>query len=166
MNEVAARGRPFPPGTSGNPNGRPVGSRTAFSAAFLRDLGEAWAEHGLASMHHTAKSNPEVFFATCARILPRDVQLTVQQHYSSSLDERDLRGCGAIRDSMPGAKEMEPQAVLEPGLSAIRAYDASPVIDGVCDSDTREKIAKPLINRDLARIRRANSLLGRFWEYR
>ena len=48
MNEVAARGRPFPPGTSGNPNGRPVGSRTAFSAAFLRDLGEAWAEHGLA----------------------------------------------------------------------------------------------------------------------
>ena len=105
----------------------------------MRDLGEAWAEHGLASMHHTAKSNPEVFFATCARILPRDVQLTVQQHYSSSLDERDLMVLRAIRDSIPGANEMEPQAVLEHVLSAIRAYDASPVIDAVCDSETRDQ---------------------------
>ena len=31
-------GRMWPPGVSGNPNGRPVGSRTAFSAGFLRDL--------------------------------------------------------------------------------------------------------------------------------
>jgi hypothetical protein len=46
MDEIAIRGRPFPPGVSGNPNGRPVGSRTAFSHVFLRDLAESWAEHG------------------------------------------------------------------------------------------------------------------------
>ena len=40
MNEIAPRGRPWPAGVSGNPNARPVGSRTAFSAAFLRDLAE------------------------------------------------------------------------------------------------------------------------------
>src|SRR6516165_6135838 len=66
-------------GISGNPNGRPVGSRTAFSNAFLRDLAESWAEHGKATMVHTAKANPEVYFATCARLIPKDVQLTIEQ---------------------------------------------------------------------------------------
>ena len=31
-------GRMWPPGVSGNPNGRPVGSRTVFSQSFLKDL--------------------------------------------------------------------------------------------------------------------------------
>ena len=30
--------KPWQPGQSGNLNGRPVGSRTAFSAGFLKDL--------------------------------------------------------------------------------------------------------------------------------
>ncbi len=34
------------PGQSGNLNGRPVGSRTAFSAGFLKDLAEIWSEEG------------------------------------------------------------------------------------------------------------------------
>jgi hypothetical protein len=41
--------RPWKPGESGNPSGlpgRPVGSRQAFSAGFLRDLGQVWQEHG------------------------------------------------------------------------------------------------------------------------
>jgi hypothetical protein len=63
MNEIVARGRPFPPGLSGNPNGRPVGARQHFSASFLRDLAEVWAEHGKQTMVRTAKLNPEVFFA-------------------------------------------------------------------------------------------------------
>ena len=55
------------PGQSGNLNGRPVGSRTAFSAGFLKDLAEIWSEEGRGAMPHTAKTNPTVFFATCAR---------------------------------------------------------------------------------------------------
>jgi hypothetical protein len=34
------------PGQSGNPNGRPVGSRTAFSVGFLKDLAEVWSVEG------------------------------------------------------------------------------------------------------------------------
>ena len=123
MNEVAARGRP-------------IGSRQTFSAAFLRDLGAVWAEHGKASMLHTARSNPETFFATCARLLPRDVELTIRQNYSGGLDETDLQILRAIRDAIPDANEMEPQAVLEHVLKAIRAYDASPVIDAARDRYT------------------------------
>ena len=50
------------PGQSGNLNGRPVGSRTAFSAGFLKDLAEIWSEEGRGAMLHTAKTNPTVFF--------------------------------------------------------------------------------------------------------
>jgi hypothetical protein len=39
-------GRMWQPGQSGNPNGRPVGSRTAFSAGFLKDLAEAGVQRG------------------------------------------------------------------------------------------------------------------------
>jgi hypothetical protein len=77
-------------GISGNPNGRPVGSRTAFSNAFLRDLAESWAEHGKATMVHTAKANPEVYFATCARLIPKDVQLTIEQTTPRGLDQSDI----------------------------------------------------------------------------
>ncbi len=42
-------GRMWPPGVSGNPNGRPVGSRTVFSQSFLKDLASVWAERGRAT---------------------------------------------------------------------------------------------------------------------
>ena len=40
MSEVTnkPRGKPFPPGVSPNPAGRPRGSRNAFSAIFVGDL--------------------------------------------------------------------------------------------------------------------------------
>ena len=47
-------GRMWPPGFSGNPNGRPVGSRTVFSRGFLKDLASVWAERGRAAMEKTA----------------------------------------------------------------------------------------------------------------
>ena len=135
MNEIAVRGRPFAPGISGNPNGRPIGSRTAFSAAFMRDLAETWAKHGKDTMLQTAKLNPEVFFATCARLIPKDVHLTVQQHYSA-LDESDLAILRAIRAAIPNANAMAPEAVLEFTLDAIKAYDAGHLIDVTSEAIT------------------------------
>ena len=41
-------GRTAATGVSGNPNGRPVGSRTVFSQSFLKDLASVWAERGRA----------------------------------------------------------------------------------------------------------------------
>ena len=125
MNELAVRGRPFPPGVSGNPNGRPVGHRTRhqFSAAFLTDLAEVWAEHGRETMLRTARSSPETFFATCARLLPKDVELTIRQHYTG-LDESDLMILRAIRDAIPNANSMAPEAVLQFTLDAIRSHGA------------------------------------------
>jgi hypothetical protein len=51
-------GRMWPPGQSGTPNGRPVGSRTVFSQGFLKDLAGVWASHGQETMIKTAQDNP------------------------------------------------------------------------------------------------------------
>ena len=138
MNELTVRGRPFRPGISGNPNGRPVGHRTRhqFSTAFAEDLAEVWAEHGKSSMLHTARSSPETFFAVCSKLVPKDVELTIRQNYSGGLDETDLQILRAIRDAIPNANEMEPQAVLEYALKAIQSYSACPIIDAAPEIET------------------------------
>jgi hypothetical protein len=53
--------KPWPPGVSGNPNGRPVGSRSAFSAGFTRDLAEVRSVEARGAMLHTAKTNQVVY---------------------------------------------------------------------------------------------------------
>src|SRR4029077_14304127 len=82
-------GRMWPPGVSGNPNGRPVGSRTVFSQGFLKDLASVWAGRGRAAMEKTAIDQPTVFFATCARLIGREVKLTVEQQLRGNLSMED-----------------------------------------------------------------------------
>jgi hypothetical protein len=126
------------PGQSGNISGRPVGARQNFSAGFLRDLAEVWAAHGKDTMLHTAKLNPEVFFATCARLIPKDVQLTVQQNYSFQLDPVDLEILRAIKEAVVDAGQREPGAVLQFVLDAIRSHNAQLIEVPTDSSDTKE----------------------------
>jgi hypothetical protein len=108
-------GRPFPKGVSGNPSGlpgRPVGSRTTFSAGFTKDLAEVWAEKGKETMLKTAEIQPAVFFATCARLLPQDVKVTLEQALPGNLspsDWADLRELlNAIQAVVQDAKNRNP----------------------------------------------------------
>src|SRR6476646_9182035 len=87
--EVHPNLKPWRPGQPGNLNDRPVGSRSAFSAGFTRDLAEVWDEKGKASMLYTAEKQPAVFFATCARLLPNDVRVTVEQQLPGNLSIED-----------------------------------------------------------------------------
>ena len=120
--------KPWRPGQSGNLNGRPVGSRSAFSAGFTRDLAEVWAEKGKASMLYTAEKQPAMFFATCARLLPNDVRVTVEQSLPGNLSMEDWQMMkeiiAAVRQAIPDASSKPPGAVLEHVLSALRQADA------------------------------------------
>ena len=91
MSNITEVSRPtqWKPGQSGNLNGRPVGTRQAFSAGFLRDLAEVWSDEGRETMVKTARTNPAVFFATCARLIPNDVRVTVQQQLPGNLSAED-----------------------------------------------------------------------------
>jgi len=62
MNSNLAKvGKPtrWPPGKSGNPAGKPPGTRTAFSQGFIRDFALVWAEEGLEAVRKVAKTAPE-----------------------------------------------------------------------------------------------------------
>ena len=84
-------GRMWLPGQSGNPNGRPVGSRTAFSQAFCRDLAEVWSDDGREAMLKTAKINPVTFFAVCARLIGPEVKLKTHCRHRPPLTEGNRR---------------------------------------------------------------------------
>src|SRR3984957_909819 len=124
--------KPWRPGQSGNLNGRPVGSRSTFSAGFTRDLAEVWAENGKASMLYTAEKQPAVFFATCARLLPNDVRVTVEQQLPGNLSIEDWQvmreGIAAVRPAIPDASSKPPAAVLDHLLEALRAAQAKPIV--------------------------------------
>jgi hypothetical protein len=115
-------------GISGNPNGRPVGARTAFSNAFMRDLAEVWATEGKRCVEHTAKASPETFFAVCSKLLPKDVAVTVEATMPRGLEPEDLAILQAIKAALPNAGEREPAEVLQFVLDAVRAHEAK-VID-------------------------------------
>ena len=104
-------GRLWKPGESGNPNGRPVGSRNQFSNAFMADLSAVWAEHGKTAMEITAKTQPAVFFATAARVLPKDVQIALEANYAG-LNADDLAILRAIKEAIPDAGSRSPAEVL------------------------------------------------------
>jgi len=91
-------------------------------------LAEVWAEKGKASMFYTAEKQPAVFFATCARLLPNDVRVTVEQSLPGNLSMEDWQMMkeiiAAVRQAIPDASSKPPGAVLEHVLSALRQADA------------------------------------------
>ena len=94
-----------------------------------RDLAEVWAEKGKASMLYTAEKHPAVFFATCARLLPNDVRVTVEQSLPGNLSMEDWQMMkeiiAAVRQAIPDASSKPPGAVLEHVLSALKQADAT-----------------------------------------
>jgi hypothetical protein len=89
----------------------------------LRDLSTSWSRDGAAVLQRVAKENPSSYFAVCARLLPSDVAISIQAQ-SPALDAGDLAVLRAIKQAIPNADELEPRAVLEYALNAIRSYDA------------------------------------------
>ena len=75
-------------------------------------------------MLYTAEKQPAVFFATCARLLPNDVRVTVEQQLPGNLSPADwnlmLEIVDAVKQAIPDASNRPPGAVLEHVLDALR----------------------------------------------
>jgi hypothetical protein len=70
-------GTPFKPGVSGNPNGRPKGSRNRLADSFLSDLRDIWEVHGIQALEKCAVEQPEVLIKVVAGLMPRDLNLNI-----------------------------------------------------------------------------------------
>ena len=67
---------PYKPGQSGNPKGRPKGSRNKLSEDFFRDLSEAWQAFGKPALMAMAWTDPVAFVRVAAQLMPKDVEVT------------------------------------------------------------------------------------------
>lgn len=67
------------PGQSGNPAGRPKGSRNKLGEAFLEDMLTDWEANGPAAIREVRVTKPDAYLKVVASILPRDLNVNINQ---------------------------------------------------------------------------------------
>ena len=68
--------KPFQPGETGNPGGKPVGARNRLTARFLNDLAKHYEDEGHQAIKQLYESNPEGYVKVVAALLPKEVEVT------------------------------------------------------------------------------------------
>ena len=81
---------PYKPGQSGNPKGRPQGSRNKLTEQFTRDLCKAWEIYGQSALMTAALTTPTEFCNMVARLMPRDVEVTVTHMKAERMSDDQL----------------------------------------------------------------------------
>lgn len=67
------------PGHSGNPAGRPRGSRNKLSEAFFADFHATWNTHGRAALELVAQTQPAIFLRLAVQVLPMSVKVDLRR---------------------------------------------------------------------------------------
>jgi len=65
-------------GQSGNPKGRPKGSRDGIIKAFIDDLTRDWREHGLDALQRAREERPAEYLRIVASLLPKEAKVSVE----------------------------------------------------------------------------------------
>ena len=66
---------PWQPGQSGNPLGRPKGSRNKLGEDFVRALSEDFQEHGMAAIQTVRVDDPAAYLKVIAQVVPKELNI-------------------------------------------------------------------------------------------
>jgi hypothetical protein len=121
------------PGESGNPLGRPIGSRSKLSESVIQDIAADWAIGGAETIARVRMTDPATYFRVVASILPKDVLVNVQQQTPGNLEPDEWRVLvdlvRLIKASAPEGANALPTEIVPAIEDAIRSHFAKPVIE-------------------------------------
>jgi hypothetical protein len=106
MSETKPKGNPaWIPGVSGNPNGRPKGSRNKLAEDFVKALADDFKTHGVAAVAKVRTEKPDVYVRVIAQLLPKDVRVqhTILDDLSAMSDEDLHELAGRLERELRGA---------------------------------------------------------------
>jgi hypothetical protein len=119
------------PGESGNPLGRPLGSRNKLSEAVIQDIAADWAIGGAETIARVRVTDPATYFRVVASILPKDVLVNVQQATPGNLEPDEWRYLvelvKLIKSSAPEGSQALPSEIVPAIEETIRAHFAKPI---------------------------------------
>ncbi len=98
--QAPVRGRPFKKGQSGNPKGRPKGSRNRLTDSVLRKIASDFATNGDEILERVRKEEPALYLKFIISLLPRELIMQFEQHRPSEAgtleyeDVIELAECG------------------------------------------------------------------------
>jgi hypothetical protein len=115
-------------GVSGNPAGRPVGSRNRLTNALVADLTASWEKHGPAVLERLRIDDPATYARLAVSLVPKDVQISVEQKTPGSLEPEAWAALRRVLDIIQAANvDGEPQQIFEAIEADLRARFATDV---------------------------------------
>jgi hypothetical protein len=74
MNDRKRHLKSYPKGVSGNPGGKPIGSRNKLQGTFWRALAEDFEAHGVRAIRQARENDPMGYIKTVASLMPRQLE--------------------------------------------------------------------------------------------
>jgi hypothetical protein len=122
---------PWKPGQSGNPAGRPMGSRNKFTEDVIQAFAVDWAAGGPEVIARVRQQDPSTYLRVIASILPKDLLLTVQPSTPGNLDPDEWRVLvdlvKLIAASSPSGAKAMPSEIGPVIEEAVRCHFAKPI---------------------------------------
>jgi len=87
VNKTKQLRKPWVPGESGNPRGRPLGSRNRLSEKFILALHDDFEEHGSTVIQQVRQERPEIYLKVIASLVPRELHFKSANAFEGMSDD-------------------------------------------------------------------------------